>query len=68
MAETRKKKEKLHKTGFYIDAKLWYEFKSLCAKEGRKMSDVINEELEKWINEHSKEITEIIGKEGAKSE
>ncbi|MCD6241506.1 hypothetical protein J7K27_08380 [Candidatus Bathyarchaeota archaeon] len=52
----RSKKKKsdsdLKRVGFYIEEDIWNEFKSLVAKSGRTIRDVIEEEIEKWLEEH----------------
>ena len=51
----RKKKadSNLKRVGFYIEEDIWNEFKSLVAKSGRTIRDVIEEEIRKWLEEHS---------------
>ena len=39
------------RTTLYLDEKLWKEFKTICAREGHKMSN----KIERWINEYVKE-------------
>jgi len=55
----RSKKKKsdsdLKRVGFYIEEDIWNEFKSLVAKSGRTIRDVIEEEIKKWLRKHGGE-------------
>jgi len=49
----KKSDQNLKRVGFYIEEDIWNEFKSLVAKSGRTIRDVIEEEIRKWLEEHS---------------
>ena len=55
MGHIKKKKsdQNLKRVGFYIEEDIWNEFKSLVAKSGRTIRDVIEEEIRKWLEENS---------------
>ncbi|MHA1721772.1 MAG: plasmid partition protein ParG [Candidatus Baldrarchaeia archaeon] len=48
----KKKSVSLKQVGFYIEEDIWNEFKSLVAKKGRTIREVLEEEIEKWLEEH----------------
>jgi predicted DNA-binding protein len=43
--------EKTEKTTFYLPTSLLREFKAECAKQGRTMTAVVRDLVEKWIQE-----------------
>ena len=48
----KKKSVSLKQVGFYIEEDIWNEFKSLVAKKGRTIREVLEEEIEKWLDKH----------------